>query len=805
VLLRQQIAQTFSESELKTICFDLGIDFEELGQGNKTDKIIELIGLMRRRGWLGNLLSAINDARPSLEWPTLEILLADEVVTLDLGQTLNQIYEQDQQQAKTKPPNKPILANERWSAFEFEDAAANYKHHLNEHYGFLHILGHNRPVPLEGVFTDVYLYDRPLAHRRLDLKALEEQFRQRQVEQYGVKRVDGLALVKTQSRLFILGQPGAGKTTFLKHVALQTAKGDLPGIPIFISLKALADSQKPLLVFMAQEMQICGFPEPLPFLQLMLRSGQMLILLDGLDEVTQAQETALNLIQDIENLIRQYSANHFLITCRTAVTDYQFPGFTTVEMSNFSPEQVDTFIHKWFQHEPSLGDKCLEELNLSEHSGLLDLATTPLLLNMLCLTYEEVGHFPQRRVELYEEALNALLVKWDNSRRIKRDETYQHLSLGRKRQLFNHIAYTTFQQGQYFIPKATIARHILDFLKPVPEIGELHEDDGEAILRAIEAQHGIIVERARGVYGFAHLTFQEYFTAKYIDAVGEKSWSALFSHRTESQWREVFLLTTSLLQEADDFFQRFIIEIDRQLPQDIQLLPFFSWVTQTANDRLEALQFLITILSRELGRARTDALNLANARDHTLGLALGYTLDHALAVDPGYGIVHTFNRTPTGAQAHVFDFGGTPVFDLTSANTSALDLARSSDRDPLITLDFALIYSWLYSRYSLAHPFIRLAQEISRTQRLTSLPATLDKLVIPGENVPEHEHQQLAETIWQIVQQERQLQLFELTLEQMNTLDNYLKSKVLLLQCLKLAVVTDRDAILSRLLTPPPS
>ena len=40
--------------------------------------------------------------------------------------------------------------------------------------------------------------------------------------------------------------------------------------------------------------------------------------------------------------------------------------------------------------------------------------------------------------------------------------------------------------------------------------------DSEVVLKALEAQHGLLVERARGIYSFSHLTFQEYFTAREV-------------------------------------------------------------------------------------------------------------------------------------------------------------------------------------------------------------------------------------------------------------------------------------------------
>jgi predicted NACHT family NTPase len=38
------------------------------------------------------------------------------------------------------------------------------------------------------------------------------------------------------------------------------------------------------------------------------------------------------------------------------------------------------------------------------------------------------------------------------------------------------------------------------------------------MLKAIEAQHGILIERARGIFSFSYLAFQEYFTARKIAA-----------------------------------------------------------------------------------------------------------------------------------------------------------------------------------------------------------------------------------------------------------------------------------------------
>ena len=60
-----------------------------------------------------------------------------------------------------------------------------------------------------------------------------------------------------------------------------------------------------------------------------------------------------------------------------------------------------------------------------------------LLLTLLCLVFDDDMNFPRNRAELYKDALDALLKKWDTSRNILRGDIYKNLSTLRKKQLFS--------------------------------------------------------------------------------------------------------------------------------------------------------------------------------------------------------------------------------------------------------------------------------------------------------------------------------------------------------------------------------
>ena len=78
------------------------------------------------------------------------------------------------------------------------------------------------------------------------------------------------------------------------------------------------------------------------------------------------------------------------------------------------------------------------------------------------------------------------------------------------------------------------------------------------MLKQIEAQHGLIVERAKGIYSFSHLTLQEYFTASYlIKAHNEQLLDQVVAIALKDQkWREVVLYTVALLPTADPILKR---------------------------------------------------------------------------------------------------------------------------------------------------------------------------------------------------------------------------------------------------------
>lgn len=454
--------------------------------------------------------------------------------------------------------------------------------------GMMRVLNMEQPIGIDSIYTTVNILEKLQRNQRLSIEELLkdcnlEDFDRLTLNRIRQKRVPGLEVVKHNDKLMILGKPGAGKTTFLKWLAIQCNAGVLLSdrVPIFITLKEFAEtSGQPILTeYIHLQLRNCGVTEN-EVAQRLLLAGRAIVLLDGLDEVRDVDHDRV--LHEIRSAAEQFDASRFIITCRIAAREYTFQQFTEIEVADFDDQQIANFAKKWFQakKDPVKAEEFPNKLKANP--GLKELATNPLLLTLLCLVFEEqTGGFPSNQAELYKESINVLLKKWDAKRNIRRDEVYKQLSLNLKEDLLSQIGFNTFERSEYFFKQRAVEAQIIQYIRNLPGTNndpEALQLDSEAILKSIEAQHGLLVERAVNIYSFSHLTFHEYFTAREI--VVNDRLETLAQQIQRKRWREVFLLTVEMLPKADRCLQLMKDQGDQLLARDKRLQEFSNWVEQ---------------------------------------------------------------------------------------------------------------------------------------------------------------------------------------------------------------------------------
>lgn len=432
----------------------------------------------------------------------------------------------------------------------FKLESKKYLERLQKVCGCMRIFGMAEPVPLDNIYINVRLTNQISSRRRVYVDDRENLISWDKEISKG-DSIGGRDLINRFDRVLVLGRPGAGKTTLLKYLAMSMVKREVEPdkIPVYVSMKHWADSGYSLFEYVVIQFEECGLLYADEFVRATLKSGGFVFLLDGYDEVYSVKGFA---VSEINSLCSMGVGCKFVLSCRISANDHVFESFTEVEVSDFCDDQIFAFIDKYF-YEKSLASLCRNDLCKDENYSIKALAKTPLLLTLICISYSESMGLPPSKTELYKEALEALLKKWDASRSIKRDGPYRELTVNKKETLFGIIAYQTFSRNEQYFERPYLEKMIDDYMSNL--IPDDYENDSEVVVRSIESQHGLLVERAHNIYSFSHLTFQEYFFAHHIvfTQSGRGMSKFIKDNLLSGKWAEVFSIISSLLPDASTF------------------------------------------------------------------------------------------------------------------------------------------------------------------------------------------------------------------------------------------------------------
>ncbi|MDJ0796544.1 MAG: tetratricopeptide repeat protein [Calothrix sp. MO_167.B12] len=302
-----------------------------------------------------------------------------------------------------------------------------------------------------------------------------------------------------------------------------------------------------------------------PIAQLLLeqmRLGHCLMLLDGLDEVFD-QKIRKQIVQRIDEFVDAFSSNKFVITSRIAgYRDVQLSSrFSEFTIEDMSSEQVENFLYRWCQaiekaQQPESGEEQWQRAGdaqareilkaIQENDGVKRLTANPLLLTILALIHRNGERLPNQRVKLYELAVQTLTEDWQLGKKLP-DANKVLLSQNEVVEFLAPLAdWMHEEKPSGVVTEAEVEQKLAEKLAELndtePE-SELIRQTVQEFLRKVRETTGLFVERAPGVYGFMHLTFEEYFAARYIADNDISEILEIIDLRLhEPRWREPILL-----------------------------------------------------------------------------------------------------------------------------------------------------------------------------------------------------------------------------------------------------------------------
>ncbi len=353
------------------------------------------------------------------------------------------------------------------------------------------------------------------------------------------KRVSVGEQLKELRRLVVLGDPGAGKSTLLRWVAtafLLRLKQDpdwrnLPDLatlpdeewlPILIRCRDLPPETATLNDMLYHSLRKLELGEHecnglREYLRERLKQGTALLLVDGLDEITEPT-TRVRFAQQLARIHRVHPDAPMIVTSRIVgyrEMGYRIrEGFAHLTVTDLNKEDKDDFAHRWcaLTERGERRELAAEELIRDIHSSdrIERLTGNPMLLTTMALIKRKIGKLPQRRVDLYEKTTEVLL-NWRSAVEAALDPREALPQL-------KYLAYAMCERGVQQLREDEVLDLLHRARTEYPQIHPMRQHGPEEFLALLERRTGLVVQsgydRHRGqtlpVYEFRHLTIQEY-------------------------------------------------------------------------------------------------------------------------------------------------------------------------------------------------------------------------------------------------------------------------------------------------------
>lgn len=351
--------------------------------------------------------------------------------------------------------------------------------------------------------------------------------------------------------IWILGEAGSGKTTFLQWIAVNSAennkeiKGLRNTIPILIELRKYDSNKISLKECIANVMKDVASGIPEGWIEQSIDSGRFVFLIDGFDEIRECDRAK------ILNWIEELDTHHKCIKVFTARPQVKERPVTDklleMKILPMGRERIRKFIEYWHRavleeqlrvdkdNAEKIANSLTEKIMQSE--ALFRLASNPLLCAMICaLHYGNDMNLPTNKRELYEECCKMLIEKRDIERGIDLENI--NLNYEQKKVILAQLAYWMMKNNYVEVAKKEAVKSVKRSISGMSVL-ESANVEGKIFKHLLE-RCGVLREIERGKIDFIHRTFQEYLTAYEISR--QEDWGYIKEKIGNTIWQETIVM-----------------------------------------------------------------------------------------------------------------------------------------------------------------------------------------------------------------------------------------------------------------------
>ena len=472
------------------------------------------------------------------------------------------------------------------------------------------------------------------------------------------------------SAVLITGDPGSGKTCFVKNEILAYCKraltGRTPGnevaidwhsnhIPVLVSLsEAVAEKDledKGLLIIASRLLERRGLIFSANEMHRQTLQGRIAFFFDGLDEVVSIERRA-QVVKQINELVVEHlqTGNRIVVTSRPAALQVVnlLPTLHKLELQGLTEIEIRTLAERLLALKLSAtqNDILVDTAKLDEkdnvvisqlindcnkNPGVSRMAQNPLLLTLLIMIYANAGAPSAKRHRIYEEAIKTLASVRG------REAGHQPISVQDLRERLGAIALSVYKKESGLLPFRSEVSDVVRGVMMRQRGEEVSTAEANSFIQRVAESTGLIVLEARygeddghAIVTFMHHSFLEYFAA--IGLSRELEHTDISDLVREPRWREILTLLAGIIGESEDvspIIKRFLMSGSSEHDVDAKLLLFAIDCALECEVPSEAAQRLIS------SSIKTCLMNGPGRLDPWVRTEIGQRLDYILEVCGG--------------------------------------------------------------------------------------------------------------------------------------------------------------------------
>lgn len=383
-----------------------------------------------------------------------------------------------------------------------------------------------------------------------------------------------------QRKVLIRASCGCGKTTYLHRLFMLTARRGLTGalaplngaMPFYLPLHKYTAGRVPQIddLFADAGRDIIWEEMPRGWIQRQLRSGQGIVLINGVDELpTTARPDVLGWVKKVADA---FDRARFVLTSRPGAVPDDWAaeaGFQVIDLLPMGPDHVETFIQRWHDAVKSMRpgdtrrlDECATKLigALPSAHALRVLSRNPLTCALMCaLHFERQVVLPDQWLDLINLVIEILVGERDQARGIA-DSLPMTLSLEQRVFALQDLAYWMITEEVTDASKSDLRTRTGRLLAGMG-VGASN-DEADSLIEYFTERSGLIHPRPDGALQFQSLTLRDYLAAREVVSGSHVRFLLSQSHRPERQHLVVMAAGNAQLASAEELLSGLVSRAD---------------------------------------------------------------------------------------------------------------------------------------------------------------------------------------------------------------------------------------------------